>query len=200
MQIKLKANIKEFSKKVSLMQRDLVPAASSRAINKTLEMLKVEQKLLQRKYLDRPKPTTQKAYFIRYSSKKRLVGSLNLKDFAEEYLQYQIKGGFRYSDKRNPVPIEGNARLDQFGNIVGKRSKRGLAKNKNQFIGEIKGIVAVWERVGKHGVKPIILLTQNYAKYKERFPFYKEGEKFVGKHFKKQMRVAFARAKRKAGV
>ena len=92
MQITVKANIKEFSKKVSVMQRDLVPAASSRAINKTLEMLKLQQGLLQRKYLDRPKPTTQKAYFIRYSSKRHLVGSLNIKDFAEEYLQYQTRG------------------------------------------------------------------------------------------------------------
>tara|TARA_R100000458_G_scaffold43915_1_gene41918 strand:+ start:235 stop:849 length:615 start_codon:yes stop_codon:yes gene_type:complete len=203
MQIKLKGNIKEFSKKVSLMQRDLVPSAASRAINRTLEKLKLAQTLQQRKYLDRPKPTTQKGYFIKYSSKRTLVGSLNMKDFVEEYLQYQIRGGFRYSDKKNPVPIQGSAALDQFGNIRGKR--RGLVKNKNQFIGTIKGVTAVWERVAVRrghsgGVKPIILLTQNFANYKEKFPFFKEGEKFVNKHFKKQMRAAFARAKRKAKV
>ena len=198
MQIKVKANIKEFSKKVALLEKDLVPSAASRAINKTLEMLQLQQKTLQRKYLDRPKPTTQKAYFIRYASKRTLVGSLNIKDFAEEYLQYQIRGGFRYSDKKNPVPIEGNARLDQYGNIRGRR--RGLIKNKKQFIGEIKGITAVWERVGKYGVKPIILLTENFARYETKFPFFREGQKFVDKHFKRQMRVAFARAKRRAGV
>lgn len=199
MQIRVDHNIKEFKKKVSLLQKDLVDDASSRAINKTLEKMKQYQVQLTKKYLDRPTPATQKGFFIKYASKKYPIGSLNLKDFVNEYLQYQIVGGFRYSDKRNPVPIEGNARLNQFGNIVGKRSKRGLAK-KNQFIGEIRGIVAVWERVGKRGVKPIILLTQNYAQYEKKYPFFKDNEKFARKHFPKQLRVAFARAKRKAGV
>ena len=200
MLIRVDTNIKEFSKKLNIVEKDFLPSASSRAINKTLEKLKLQQGLLQRKYLDRPRPQTQKAYFIKFSSKRTLVGSLNIKDFAEEYLQYQIQGGFRYSDKRNPVPIKGNANLDQFGNIVGKKSKKGLAKGKKQFIAEIKGTTAVWERVGKFGVKPIILLTQNFAKYEAKFPFYKEGQKFVDKHFKRQMRVAFARAKRKVGL
>ncbi len=198
MKIKIKANIKEFEKKVSVMQRDLVPSATSRAINQTLQKLQLKQKLLQNKYLDRPKPQTLKGYFIKFSGKKTLVGSLNFKDFVEEYLQFQIRGGFRYSDKKNPVPIQGNARLDQFGNIRGKR--RGLIKNKKQFIAEIKGITAVWERVGKFGVKPLILLTQNFANYKKKFPFFEEAEKFAKKEFPKQLRVAFARAKRKAKV
>tara|TARA_R100001440_G_scaffold14591_1_gene24729 strand:+ start:373 stop:975 length:603 start_codon:yes stop_codon:yes gene_type:complete len=200
MKINVRTNIKEFEKKVSLLQKDLVPSASSRAINKTLEKLKLKQKQLQNKFLDRPKPQTTKGYFIKFSGKKTLVGSLNFRDFVEEYMQFQIRGGFRYSDKRNPVPIKGNARLDQFGNIVGKRSKRGLAKNKNQFIAEIKGTLAVWERVGKSGVKPLILLTQNFANYKKKFPFFEEAEKFAKKEFPKQLRVAFARAKRKAKV
>lgn len=198
MQIRVDHNIKEFKKKVTLLQKDLVDDASSRAINKTLEKMKQYQVQLTKKYLDRPTGATQKGFFIKYASKKYPVGSLNLKDFVNDYLKYQIVGGFRYSDKKNPVPIEGNARLNQFGNITGRR--RGLIKNKKQFIGEIKGILAVWERVGNRGVKPIILLTQNYAQYEKKYPFFKDNEKYARKHFPKQLRIAFARAKRKAGV
>ncbi len=198
MQIRVDHNIKEFKKKVSLLQKDLVHEASARAINTTLKSMQKYQILLTRKYLDRPTPQTQKGFYIKFASKRYPVGSLNMKDFVAEYLQYQVDGGFRYSDKKNPVPIEGNARINQFGNITGRR--RGLIKNKKQFIATIKGITAVWERVGKRGIKPIIFLTQNFAKYEKRYPFYKDNEKFVKKHFKTNLRNAFARAKRKAGV
>ena len=198
MQIRVDSNVKKFSKKLGIFQKDLMKSATPRAINKTLQKLQGHQLLLTKKFLDRPTRQTQKGFFIKFASARQPVGSLNMKDFVNEYLQYQVKGGFRYSDKKNPVPIEGNAKLNQFGNITGKR--RGLIKNKKQFIAEIKGINAVWERVGNKGVKPIILLTQNYAKYEKKYPFFTASEKFVLKNFDKQLKVAFARAKRKVGL
>lgn len=198
MQIRVDHNIKEFKKKVSLLQKDLVDDASARAINKTLEKMKLYQVQLTKKYLDRPTRATQKGFYIKYASKRYPIGSLNMKDFVNEYLKYQVEGGFRYSDKKNPVPIQGNANLDQFGNIVGKR--RGLVKGKKQFIATIKGVTAVWERVGNRGIKPIILLTQNYARYEKKYPFFRDNEKYARKHFPKQLRIAFARSKRKAGL
>jgi hypothetical protein len=203
MQINIKNNIKEFSKKVSLLQKDLLPGASSRAINQTLQQLKGKQKLLQNKYLDRPKRTTQSGYFINFASKKTQTGSLNMKDFVSDYLRFQVEGGMRVSKGKNPVPVEGNAKLDRFGNIVGRRAgKRNfLIRNKKQFIAKIKGIDAVWERVSRNRVKPIIYLTSNTATYKKNnFPFYDEAYKYAKKHYKKNLRVTFARAKKKAGV
>ena len=198
MQIRVDTNVKQFTKKLSFFEKDLMKSATPRAINKTLQKLQGHQLLLTRKFLDRPTRQTQKGFFIKFASARQPIGSLNMKDFVAEYLQYQVEGGFRYSDKKNPVPIEGNAKLNQFGNITGKR--RGIIKNKKQFIAEIKGITAVWERVGNKGVKPIILLTQNFAKYEKKFPFYKESSKYVQRNFNRQLKVAFARAKRKAGL
>ena len=198
MQIKVDTNVKQFTKKLGFFEKDLMKSATPRAINKTLQKLQGHQLLLTKKFLDRPTRQTQKGFFIKFASARQPIGSLNMKDFVAEYLQYQVEGGFRYSDKKNPVPIQGNASLNQFGNIIGKR--RGLIKNKKQFIAEIKGINAVWERVGNKGVKPIILLTQNYAQYKKKYPFYTASEKFVLKNFDKQLKVAFARAKRKVGL
>ena len=198
MQIRVDTNVKQFTKKLGLFEKDLMRSATPRAINKTLEKAQVHQLLLTKKFLDRPTRQTQKGFFIKFASKRNPIGSLNMKDFVEEYLQYQVKGGFRFSDKKNPVPIQGNARLNQFGNITGKR--RGLIKNKKQFIAEIKGITAVWERVGKFGVKPLILLTQNFAKYEKKYPFFEETKKLIDRTFNRQLKVAFARSKRKAGL
>ena len=203
MQIRVDTNVKQFTKKLGFFEKDLMKSATPRAINKTLEKAQGHQLLLTKKFLDRPTRQTQKGFFVKFASKRNPIGSLNMKDFVEEYLQYQIEGGFRYSDKKNPVPIQGNARLNQFGNITGKR--RGLIKNKNQFIAEIKGITAVWERVAVRrghsgGVKPIILLTQNFANYEKKYPFFKETKKLIDRTFNKQLKVAFARAKRKVGL
>lgn len=206
MQIRVDNNIKEFTKNIKFLERDLMESATPRAINKTLDKLKQHQMTLTRKYLDRPTRQTQKGFFIKYASKRYQVGSLNMKDFVEAYLRYQVAGGFRHSQKKNPVPIEGAARLNKYGNITGRR--RGLIKNKKQFIATIKGITAVWERYGDRvaennyygNVKPIILLTQNFAKYEKRYPFFAEGKKYVDKHFMKQLKVAFARSKRKAKI
>ena len=190
--------LKEYLNAINFTKKDLMKSATPRAINKTLQKLQGHQLLLTRKFLDRPTRQTQKGFFIKFASARQPIGSLNMKDFVAEYLQYQVEGGFRYSDKKNPVPIQGNAKLNQFGNITGKR--RGIIKNKKQFIAEIKGITAVWERVGNKGVKPIILLTQNFAKYEKKFPFYEESSKYVLRNFDRQLKVAFARAKRKAGL
>jgi len=206
MQIRVDTNIKNFKKKINVFERDLMQSATPRAINGTLEKLKGYQTLLTRRYLDRPTRKTQNGFFIKYASKRLPIGSLNMKDFVEDYLRYQVEGGFRLSPKKNPVPIEGRARLDQFGNIRGKR--RGLIKNKNQFIGTVKGITAVWERIGDRtkannyygNVRPIILLTQNFAKYDKKYPFFKDSRKFVDKHFNRELKVAFVRAKRKVGL
>ena len=100
MQIRVDHNIKEFKKKVNLLQKDLVNEASARAINTTLKSMQKYQVLLTRKYLDRPTPQTQKGFYIKFASKRYPIGSLNIKDFVEDYLQYQVQGGFRYSDKK----------------------------------------------------------------------------------------------------
>jgi hypothetical protein len=104
MQIRVDTNIKNFKKKINIFERDLMQSATPRAINKTLEKLKGYQTLLTKRYLDRPTRKTQNGFFIKYASKRLPIGSLNMKDFVEDYLRYQVKWGSK-SYKAQPEKI-----------------------------------------------------------------------------------------------
>ena len=64
MQIKIKDNIKQFTKGLSKVQQKQIPFATAQAINGTLFGLKKEMAKQTVKKLDRPTPFTQKGFFI----------------------------------------------------------------------------------------------------------------------------------------
>ena len=190
MQINVKSNIKEITKFTTTVQKKQIPFATSVAINNTLFDLKKEMAKQMDKKLDRPTPFTKRGFFINKAKKNLLVGVLLMKDIVANYLQYQIEGGTRTTGKRIPVPYQPNARLNKFGNIIGK--KTGLIKKNTQFIGNLGGTEGVYERT-KQGVKLIIGFERS-VNYRPRFPFYIIAEKFSNAVFDKKFAKAFERA------
>lgn len=197
MQINIKSNITQFTKGLNILQKKKVPYILSKSINDTLEGAKLNNTLKMHRILDRPRPQTTKAMFIIKSKVTTLTGILAYKDFANQYMKHLVEGGIRFK-KNNPVPIIGAARLNKYGNITGKRS--GLIKKKSQFIGEVKGVLGVWERYGaRHKannwngqVKPIILMRLNQATYKEgTYPFFDLNKKYIMKHFSRRFKRNF---------
>ena len=122
MQINVKSNIKEITKFTTNVQKKQIPFATSVAINNTLFDLKKEMAKQMDKKLDRPTPFTKRGFFINKAKKNLLVGVLLMKDIVANYMQYQIEGGTRNTGKRIPVPYQPNARLNKFGNIIGKKT------------------------------------------------------------------------------
>ena len=194
MQINVKSNIKEITKFTTNVQKKQIPFATSVAINNTLFDLKKEMAKQMDKKLDRPTPFTKRGFFINKAKKNLLVGVLLMKDIVANYMQYQIEGGTRTTGKRIPVPYKPNARLNKFGNIIGK--KTGLIKKNTQFIGNLGGTEGVYERT-KQGVKLIIGFERS-VNYRPRFPFYTIAEKFSNAVFDKKFAKAFDRALRSA--
>jgi hypothetical protein len=194
MQINVKSNIKEITKFTTTVQKKQIPFATSVAINNTLFDLKKEMAKQMDKKLDRPTPFTKRGFFINKAKKNLLVGVLLMKDIVANYMQYQIEGGTRTTGKQIPVPYKPNARLNKFGNIIGKRT--GLIKKNTQFIGNVSGTEGVYERT-KDGLKLIIGFERS-VNYRPRFPFYIIAEKFSNAVFDKKFVKAFNRALRSA--
>ena len=146
------------------------------------------------KKLDRPTPFTKRDFFINKAKKNLLVGVLLMKDIVANYMHFQIEGGTRQTGKRIPVPYQPNARLNKFGNIIGK--KTGLIKKSTQFMGTVGGTEGVYERT-KDGLKLIIGFERS-VNYTPRFPFYTIASKFSNSVFDKNFTKAFSRALKSA--
>jgi hypothetical protein len=193
MQIKIKDNYKDFIKTLDRKSKKQLPFASMKAINKIGPTLKLHYKLKTRKAFDRPTPFTQNAFHFFKASMKKPVGTLFIKDAQEEYLKWQIDGGVRSTGRKIPIPYLKNARLNKYGNIIGKRS--GLIKKKSQFISKVKGVSGVFERT-KQGVK-LIYMFHDDVNYESRFPFYKIGRAYIDRHFKRMFKQEITKALRK---
>lgn len=191
MQVNVKTNIKEISKNLTRDQKKQVPFASAMAINNTLFQLRKEMGKQTRKKLDRPTKFTQNGFVVQKAKKQNLKGMLFLKDAVEKYLKFQIDGGVRSTGKYIPVPFKQNARLNKFGNIIGKRS--GLIKKKSQFIGTVNGLLGVWERQKGNKLK-LIIGFERTVEYKPKLPFYTIAQKFSAAVFDRNFTKAITRA------
>ena len=196
MRVSVKSNIDEVTKWTTNVQRKQIPFATSSAINKTLFQLRKEMMKQTVKKLDRPTPFTQKGFLVQTAKKTKLKGMLFIKQQVEEYLQYQIDGGIRSNGKNIPIPYKPNARLNKYGNIIGKRT--GLIKKNTQFFGTVKGIDGVWERQKQDNRLKLIIGFTKTAAYEPKFPFYVIADKFVAANFDKNFAEKFAQALRSA--
>ena len=194
MKVNVESNIKEITKWTTNAQKKQIPFATSVAINNTLFDLKKEMAKQMDKKLDRPTPFTKRGFFINKAKKNLLVGVLLMKDIVANYMQFQIEGGTRTTGKQIPVPYKPNARLNKFGNIIGKRT--GLIKKNTQFIGNVSGTEGVYERT-KDGLKLIIGFERSVT-YRPRFPFYTIAARFSNAVFDMNFTKAFNRALRSA--
>ena len=194
MKVNVESNIKEITKWTTNAQKKQIPFATSVAINNTLFQLKAEQAKQMDKKLDRPTPFTKRGFFINKAKKNMLVGVLLMKDIVANYMQFQIEGGTRTTGKQIPVPFKPNARLNKFGNIIGKRT--GLIKKNTQFIGNVNGTDGVYERT-RDGTKLLIGFERSVT-YRPRFPFYNIAIKFSNAVFDKNFTKAFNRALKSA--
>ena len=196
MQVSVKSNVKEITKWTTNAQKKQIPFATQNAINTTLFQLRKEMGKQLDKKLDRPTPFTKRGFFVNKAKKSLLVGILIMKDVVANYMQFQVDGGIRADSKFIPIPFVPNARLNKFGNIIGKRT--GLIKKQTQFIGTVKGTTGVWERTNRNQKVKLIIGFEKSATYKPRFPFYIIAQKFSANVFDKNFTKSFNRALKSA--
>ena len=183
----VKGDLKPLIKHMSKVQKKQIPFAAANAINATLfDVMKAEKAQLPKK-LDRPTPYTMKAFKINKAKKSMLVGDIHVMPERYKYLKYAIEGGTRTGNIGDPTK---HAKLNKFGNIPMR--KKGLIKNKKQFIQTINGVSGVWER-SKQGTK-LMVAFENSVTYKKRFPFFKIADGVARKKFQRNFKKSLARA------
>ena len=199
MDIKIKTNINRVVKKLNVIERQQIPFAASVAINETLGMGRTKGKgldgVLRRemiKRLDRPMTRTTKAFFRKAANKKKLDGTLGFFDWASDFMKFLVFGGTRATGKNIPIPYKQNARLNQFGNIVGKKS--GLIKKKSQFFGNFGGVDGVYERAKKESKPRLIIGFKKSVNYKPIFPFYEIAGRYINFTLPKKFDAALKKA------
>jgi hypothetical protein len=198
MRVSVKSNIKEFSRDLKRFKNIDVPKITYITLNETAKRAKQLEQTAMKKYLDRPKPQTLNALIIKYAKKTKPVVTLTFREWADEFIRFAVFGGVRKVNNTG-IPIKANKRLNQFGNIPGRRS--GLVKGKNEFIATIKGHTGVWKRTGKGKNAKLKLLINFYSnpKYEKIFPFHRIAKKAVNIHLPLKFKKVADYYVRKAG-
>jgi hypothetical protein len=198
----VKGDMKPIIKHLSKTQKKQIPFAAAQAINNTLfDIMKAEKAQMPKK-LDRPTPFTMKAFKINKAKKTELIGDIHVMPERYKYLKYAIEGGTRTGNIGVPTK---HAKLNKYGNIPMR--KKGLIKNKNQFIGKINNLSGVWERghYSKSGsftskgksastALKLVVAFEKTVNYEKRFPFYKIAEGVARKKFQRNFQKTLRRA------
>tara|TARA_R110002012_G_scaffold138388_1_gene293595 strand:- start:39 stop:659 length:621 start_codon:yes stop_codon:yes gene_type:complete len=202
----VKGDIKPITKHLNKLHKKQIPFAAAQAINNTLFDVMKAQKAQLPKKLDRPTPFTMKAFKVNKAKKTELVGDIHVTPERYKYLKYAIEGGTRTGNIGVPTR---HAKLNKYGNIPQRR--KGLIKNKNQFIGKFNNISGVYER-GHYSKKgsfttqgksastalKLVVAFEKSVTYKKQFPFYKIAEGVARKKFQRNFKQALTRAIRTA--
>ena len=184
--IDISHNIKDVKKTLTRLQRKQIPFAAAKALTETArDAQRAVTKQIPQK-IDRPTRFTMNAIGFNRANKRTLTSEVFVKPIQNKYLKYPIDGGVRtVGGTGTGVPTK-NKKLNQFGNIPGR--KGGLVKGKNQFIATIGSISGVWQRFGgkKNPQVKLVVAFEKQVHYKKRLPFYKIAAHTAANQFPKR--------------
>ena len=218
MDIKIKTNLKDIQKKMTLLQKKDFLKVMSEGINFT--GAKVVNAQRQKLFEQNPKhrKTTYTALIMsKFAKPKRnqLSATVRVKSYATKFLYYLYTGDNEPARRQGyPSPAgEGKERVNAFGNIV---TQKGLLKRidktkvssrkGSRFVGVPKGKgskrYGVWERTGKKGREGLELLVAftPFIQHRKFIDFFKLSHKVVKNNlFKEINKQMIRRIKRRFG-
>ncbi len=165
----------EVRRQVSALGRD-INGALAEGVNRTMRAVEQNELVALEAQTDRPTPFSVNALKIYKATPSRSSALLFVQPMQARYLKYAIEGG------QIPVTLTPtrSARLNQYGNIPGKR--RGLVgikgRTRSRFIAEINGVYGVWQRTGRRGARGLRLLVkvERSAPRDTRWKYYETAE------------------------
>ena len=202
MEVSIKHNIADVTQSLNRIQRRQIPFATSVAINDTAFGLQKEIKRQMPMKLDRPTPWTVSGVMVLKSKKTDLqafvymAGARGLPKESTDrnkYITYQVNGGTRHPKKSKiPIPSK-NLKVNKYGNMP-RNKIRSLIKQKDVFVGNVKGIDGIWQRNKNNSGIKLMVLFENTSDYRPRLPFNRIGQGYTASKFTPSFQRALARA------
>lgn len=191
MQISIRHNINQITRRLSNIQKRQIPFAASQALNDTAFAAQKELKKQARKKIDRPTKFTINAFQVRRATKRNLESAVFIEEKRWKYLQNIIKGRTQVSSRKGfGVPV--NARLNKFGNIPGRA--KGLIKKKNQFVATINGKSGVYERIRKTRQVKLMVAFEKQTTHKKQINLFRIVDSIVKAKFNQFFEIRLRRA------
>ena len=219
MQISVKSDVKELTRKLNRIQKKQIPYATEKALNDTAFDARAYVMKSMHRYLDRPRKTTVSTVRVKKAHKKkglvakvgfpgkdRDLGTTKWAETPAEIMQRQIAGGTRRPKKKSLAVPTRHFKTNQFGNIPRNKINTMLANKDKFFSGIPKGIdglknAGIWERMppnsrrkGGKGMIRMAIAWEPKAEYSKRFPFNRVVEASVKKTFRKNFDLQLKRA------
>lgn len=193
MQISVKTNTKELTKKVGRFFKKQVPFATSQAINQVAYGLRGWEMAQMPAFLDRPTPFTLKGVRYTKSNKRNLTAFVYLTEPVDKYMKYQINGGNRLAKRGRVLPAIGT-KTNAYGNLPRGKSKTLMSKA-NVFSGAPKGKPGgIWQKMRSGRIKPILIYEKGVLTYKKRFDWYGIGKKYIRQNIDRELIKAMNKA------
>ena len=221
MEISIKHDLKELTKKLNLMQKEITKITVS-TINSLSYKSMLAEKEEAKRTLDKPKPYTIKG--IRYEKATLATQSTNvyITDEVWKYLRFVIEGGTRtggsWGTPKILIPAEGSPLDKKYGGMNKKWAQKIIATtpkgltinakqtkdytkklNKKYFFGTVGGVTGYWQRdsyqeAGKKGKLVTKTELNLLIVAKDRVRYTKKLYKFGGvtkKYVDKNLKTTF---------
>lgn len=194
MRISVNVELERVVKSLQGFQRDQLPFAMAKTLTDTAREVKDKLTEALPRQLDKPTPFTMRAFGFTPATKQSLEATVFIRPDQFKYLQFQIDGGVRRSQKR-AIVIPKDVALNEFGNMPRREIKKMLAK-KAVFSGTVDGVPGIYMRKKfGHGVGLKLLAAYaDQVKYRKRFPFYEIARNTIPKSFEKNFKLAYENA------
>ena len=167
--ISVQTNIVVLLRRVENAHLRLLPYASGVALTSLAKIVADSEKKNEEAVLDRPRPFTTSAIGTVGATSKRLFAKIYMKDLTAKYLEpYEFGGLNMLNSKALLKPVAAKNDLDAYGNLpyaylrklVGLGGVKdgkpvpGSGVRSDVFIGRVKGVGGVWQRVSGPAVGP----------------------------------------------
>lgn len=206
MHISIKSDLKRIERQLTDMAKKQVPFALANALNEVAFSARESSQQQMKDELDNPTPFTVSGVRVKKASKRKPQAEVYITQQVWDYLKWQVKGGRKGSNNRVPLP---SVRLNKYGNIPGKR--KGLIKNRHQFIAKRGDVVGLWERgtlsskgkfsrssKKKSSSVRLLVYFADSASYQKRFKFREGVMKVVRREFSGAFRRQLDKAMKSA--
>jgi hypothetical protein len=178
--ISIKSNIDQLSRKLPGFYKKQIPFATSQALNDTARLIATQDvRDDMETELDRPTPFTKGGVRYKRSNKRNLTAQVFMMPTRWGYMTYAVNGGVRQA-KGKLIAI-GVGKRNKYGNKPRAWIKRMIARP-DTFWQDVDGVLGLYQRMARGRTK-LLAITTPQASYTKRFDYLGSVEQGVQQRF-----------------